>query len=90
LLPHSRSKVEGTLDEERRLFYVAITRAQETLTMSHCDTRKRYGQPMPCHPSSFLKELPENLVEHMSEKAKKPVTVETGKSIFAGIRASLG
>jgi DNA helicase II / ATP-dependent DNA helicase PcrA len=90
LLPHSRSKVEGTLDEERRLFYVAITRAQETLTMSHCDTRKRYGQPMPCHPSSFLKELPANLVEHLSEKAKKPVTVETGKSIFAGIRASLG
>lgn len=90
LLPHSRSKVEGTLDEERRLFYVAITRAQETLSMSHCDTRKRYGQPMPCHPSSFLKEMPENLVEHLSEKSKKPVTVETGKSIFAGIRASLG
>lgn len=90
LLPHSRSKVEGTLDEERRLFYVAITRAQETLMVSHCDARMRYGTPMPCHPSSFLKEIPETLVEHMSEKSKKPVTVETGKSIFAGIRASLG
>jgi len=90
LLPHSRSKVEGTLDEERRLFYVAITRAQESLMVSHCDARMRYGTPMPCHPSSFLKEIPETLVEHMSEKSKKPVTVETGKSIFAGIRASLG
>ena len=54
LLPHSRSKVEGTLDEERRLFYVAITRAQESLKVSHCSGRKRYGQLMPCHPSPFL------------------------------------
>jgi len=43
LLPHSRSKVEGTLDEERRLFYVAITRAKQTLSISHCAGRKKYG-----------------------------------------------
>ena len=54
LLPHSRSKVEGTLDEERRLFYVAITRAMQTLTISHCGGRKKYGALMPCHPSPFL------------------------------------
>ncbi len=59
LLPHSRSKVEGTLDEERRLFYVAITRAMQTLNISHCAGRKKYGQVMPCHPSPFLKELPD-------------------------------
>lgn len=90
LLPHSRSKVEGTLDEERRLFYVAITRAMQTLTISHCGGRKRYGQLMPCHPSPFLKELPENLVEHGEEKAKQPVTVDTGKNYFASLRAALG
>ena len=44
LLPHSRSKAEGTLDEERRLFYVAVTRAMQTLTISHCGGRKKYGQ----------------------------------------------
>jgi len=86
LLPHSRSKVEGTLDEERRLFYVAITRAMQTLTLSHCGGRKKYGQVMPCHPSPFLKELPVELVELADEKAKQPVTVDSGKSLFAAMR----
>jgi superfamily I DNA/RNA helicase len=89
LLPHSRSKVEGTLDEERRLFYVAITRAMLTLTISHCAGRKKYGQVVPCHPSPFLTELPEELVEHADEKSKLPVTVETGKGLFAGMRIAL-
>jgi len=89
LLPHSRSKVEGTLDEERRLFYVAITRAQQTLTISHCGGRKKYGQLLPCHPSQFLRELPEELVEHADEKAKTPVAAESGKDMFAAMRASL-
>jgi len=90
LLPHSRSKVEGTLDEERRLFYVAITRAMQTLTISHCGGRKKYGQLMPCHPSQFLKELPPELVEHADEKAKTPVPAESGKDMFAALRDSLG
>src|SRR5207253_4945512 len=75
LLPHSRSKVEGTLDEERRLFYVAMTRAMQTLTLSYCLGRKKYGQVLACHPSPFLKELPTELIEMASEKAKKPVPV---------------
>jgi DNA helicase-2/ATP-dependent DNA helicase PcrA len=90
LLPHSRSKVEGTMDEERRLFYVAITRAMQTLTISHCAGRKKYGQMMPCHPSPFLKELPEELVEHADAKAKEPVTVDSGKSRFEAMRSALG
>lgn len=86
LLPHSRSKVEGTLDEERRLFYVAVTRAMLSLTISHCAGRKKYGQVMPCHPSQFLKELPADLIEIESEKSKKPVELNTGKSLFAAMR----
>ena len=89
LLPHSRSKVEGTLDEERRLFYVAITRAMQTLNISHCAGRKKYGQVMPCHPSPFLKELPDELVELADEKARQPVSVDSGKSRFEAIRAAL-
>jgi superfamily I DNA/RNA helicase len=89
LLPHSRSKTEGTLDEERRLFYVAVTRAQERLSLSHCGGRKKYGQVMPCHPSPFLKEIPEELVEHAAERAKQPVTQEQGKNLFAAMRAAV-
>jgi superfamily I DNA/RNA helicase len=90
LLPHTRSKVEGTLDEERRLFYVAITRAMKTLTISHCEARKKYGQLMPCQPSPFLKELPAEFIEDANAKAKEPVTAEQGKNLFAAMRESLG
>jgi len=86
LLPHSRSKVEGTMDEERRLFYVAITRAQKILGMSFCNSRKKYGELMPCHPSPFLKELPEDLVKWVDDE---PVEKEKGADLFAGLRSAI-
>jgi DNA helicase-2/ATP-dependent DNA helicase PcrA len=89
LLPHSRSKVEGTLDEERRLFYVALTRAMQTLTLSHCAARKKYGQPQPCHPSPFLRELPADLLELADEKSKAPVSVQAGRDGFAAMRLAV-
>jgi len=89
LLPHARSKAEGTLDEERRLFYVAITRARQTLTLSHCGGRKKYGQLMPCHPSPFLKELPPELVEDANVRARQPVSVASGKNLFAALRSAV-
>ena len=52
--------------------------------------RKKYGQPVPCHPSPFLKELPPELVEHADEKAKQPVAAESGKAMFDLVRSSLG
>ena len=90
LLPHTRSTVEGTLDEERRLFYVAVTRAMLTLTISHCASRKKYGQLLACHPSRFLKELPPELVEAEEEKDKKPVSETLGKSLFDAMREAMG
>ncbi len=90
LLPHTRSKAEGTLDEERRLFYVAVTRAMHTLSISHCGGRKKYGQLLPCHPSPFLKELPEDLVEDAAQKARQPVAVSSGKDMFSAMREALG
>jgi superfamily I DNA/RNA helicase len=89
LLPHSRSKIEGTMDEERRLFYVAVTRAMQTLSISHCGGRKKYGQTLPCQPSPFLKELPEELIETSDSKSKTPVAQISGKNLFAAMRSAI-
>ena len=67
LLPHERSRAEGTVDEERRLLYVGITRARKRLTMSYCVNRTKYGSAVSCAPSTFLKELSRDhleMVEH--------------------------
>jgi len=89
LLPHSRSKLEGTMDEERRLFYVAVTRAMQTLSISHCGGRKKYGQVLTCQPSPFLKELPAELVECSDAKSKTPVAQDSGKNLFAAMRGAI-
>ena len=87
LIPHARSKVEGTVDEERRLFYVAITRAQRTLTMSHCGSRRKFGELIPCQPSPFLKEIPEELIVHGDDA--EPVSEEEERDFFSRLKASL-
>jgi DNA helicase II / ATP-dependent DNA helicase PcrA len=63
-LPHSRSITEGTKDEERRLLYVGITRAQESLTLTYCTKRMKWGQKTGCQPSSFIGELDDEHLEH--------------------------
>ena len=50
---------------------------------------KKYGQLVAGHPSRFLKELPADLVEHADEKAKEPVSAESGKQRFDALRAML-
>lgn len=57
ILPHKRSQEEGTVDEERRLLYVGITRAQDELTLSYCNYRSKYGERVHCEASAFIKEL---------------------------------
>jgi DNA helicase-2/ATP-dependent DNA helicase PcrA len=89
LMPHARSAAEGTLDEERRLFYVAVTRAMQLLTLSHCAGRMRYGQLMPCHPSRFLKELPPELVEDADARDKEPLNPDAGKKMFDVLRSAI-
>jgi superfamily I DNA/RNA helicase len=90
LIPHARSKSEGTLDEERRLFYVALTRAMQTLDISHCTGRKKYGQLVPCHASPFLKDLPAELVEHAALRKNERASQEAAKDWFAQMRAAAG
>ena len=91
LIPHTRSVDEGSLDEERRLFYVGITRARERLTMTYCAKRSRYGQEERCLPSGFIKEIPSTLYEYVDyEKLMKaPVSQEEQEDFFASIRSML-
>ena len=58
-LPHQASIDEGQLAEERRLFYVGITRAKERLVLSHSARVKRWGEQVHLLPSQFINELPE-------------------------------
>ena len=57
LLPHRDSLEPGKLEEERRLMYVGITRAQASLTVSHCDKRKQGRELMAREPSRFIIEM---------------------------------
>jgi len=64
LFPLSRAHdAPNELEEERRLFYVGITRAKRKLFLSHARSRRRNGETMPSVPSSFLRTIPESLVE---------------------------
>lgn len=66
LFPHSRSLNDPfELEEERRLFYVGMTRAMERLYISWAQTRSIYGTLQPCAPSRFLDELPKEKIEQI-------------------------
>ncbi|WP_111641698.1 DNA helicase Rep [Marinimicrobium alkaliphilum] len=64
LLPHRNSIEDGNIEEERRLTYVGITRAQRTLTMTLAGKRKQFGDISETTPSRFLEELPQEDVEY--------------------------
>jgi DNA helicase-2/ATP-dependent DNA helicase PcrA len=72
LFPHSRSLQDPkALEEERRLCYVGITRAQEQLFLSHARQRRLWGDREPAIPSQFLAELPEELIVTNAKKRPK-------------------
>ncbi|MDA8351647.1 MAG: DNA helicase PcrA [Firmicutes bacterium] len=77
IFPHNRTLDDPEeLEEERRLAYVGITRAEERLYLSRARTRMLFGQTNANPPSTFLQELPEELVESVSKASatlKKPV-----------------
>jgi superfamily I DNA/RNA helicase len=91
LLPHDRSKMEGTVDEERRLLYVGITRARQTLALTWCGHRIKYGSASPCTPSSFIKELPAEWTEqrNATQILNAPVAASAVKGKFGALKALL-
>ncbi len=91
ILPHKRSYEEGRVDEERRLFYVGITRARQKLTISYVRTRMKWGKTQTELPSPFLKELDRTHVEEVDYTLhmKEMVSQEETTNFFAGLKAML-
>ncbi len=73
LIPHDRSVKENALDEERRLFYVALTRGKRHVTLFEAVSRTRHGRGRPAMPSRFLAEIPgELLTKHVRAVREAP------------------
>jgi len=92
-LPHHQSQDQVAIEEERRLAYVGITRAQQTLTLSHAKTRQRFGELQQCEASRFLLELPEQDLEgaeHVVSKLTADEKKQQGLGHFADLQAMLG
>src|SRR5262245_35595523 len=71
IFPHARSLEEAMLEEERRLAYVGMTRAQERLTLTHASSRSLWGARNYNLPSRFIDELPE---EHVERERLRPAS----------------
>ncbi len=90
IIPHARSIEEdpANIEEERRLFYVAITRAREKLFLTSCRKRKRNKELMEVSPSPFLEEIPTELVAyHEPEKESEDQSIA---KMFAQMKKSFG
>ncbi|WP_101758743.1 DNA helicase Rep [Oceanicoccus sp. KOV_DT_Chl] len=86
ILPHRSSIEEDNIDEERRLCYVGITRAKQTLALSYCAKRKQYGEMIDCFPSRFLDELPFDDLIWEGEEKNIELNQERGKETLSGLK----
>ncbi|SHI03601.1 DNA helicase Rep [Ferrimonas marina] len=91
LLPHQSSLDEGNVEEERRLAYVGITRAQKELIFTLCKERRQFGEQIRCEPSRFLLELPQDdlIWEARQAKPSAEQRQQTARSHIAMLREKL-
>ncbi len=90
-LPHRSSLEEGSLEEERRLMYVGITRAQRSLAITYAARRRRAREDILAEPSRFLEELPQEIVQwhKLGEAADPAESKERAKAHLGNLRALL-
>jgi DNA helicase-2/ATP-dependent DNA helicase PcrA len=81
--------VTSDIEEERRLFYVGITRARERLTLSRCEARAMRGKPAARTPSRFLSDVPDDLVTHAVCRDARPMSAEESTTQANALLAAL-
>jgi DNA helicase-2/ATP-dependent DNA helicase PcrA len=79
----------GDIEEERRLFYVGVTRARETLVLSRARSRALRGKATGRTPSRFLLDIPPNLLEEVDVKDEAPTTAREASAAAEAILAML-
>ncbi|ARN73945.1 DNA helicase Rep [Oceanicoccus sagamiensis] len=86
ILPHRVSIEEDNIEEERRLCYVGITRAKQTLALTYCGKRKQYGELIDCAPSRFLDELPYDDLVWEGEEKDLELNQQRGQDTLSGLK----
>ena len=89
ILPHRESIDNGQVEEERRLMYVAVTRAQRTFTISYCEKRKRARESQSCEPSRFINELGSEHVRSKHSVTDPATAKQQGNDRLAQLKAML-
>jgi len=89
LLPHRHSTEEGRVEEERRLMYVGLTRAERRLVLSFCKTRRQFGETSARQPSRFVDELPGELLDWPGRHGDTTPSAEQARGNIAALRALL-
>lgn len=88
-LPHRNSIEDDNIEEERRLAYVGITRAQKKLVLTMAKQRKQFGEMLNCQPSRFLAELPTDDIQRtgFGEKMDEATNAEKGKQTIESLKS---
>ena len=89
ILPHRESTDPAKIEEERRLMYVGITRAQRSLHVSYCERRKQAREFMPSEPSRFIAEMGKDDVRFTGGKQATPPDKATGNARLDAMKALL-
>ncbi len=87
LLPHRVSVEEDSVEEERRLAYVGITRARQTLCMTLARKRRQFGETIKCEPSRFIAELPQDDLQWQGgDEDSAAANVERAQETLAALK----
>jgi len=89
ILPHRESLDPAKIEEERRLMYVGITRAQRSLHLSYCERRKQARELIPCEPSRFIAEMGKDDIRFSGGKQAAEPDKVTGSARLDAMKAML-